>query len=98
MATKKRTAIKGGSENSSQDVAINKKPKKRLVLKKAMVNEVIIALDTENAAKAIGVSAAMMKKMRSEGTGPMYSRVGTKCVYLVKRLESYLINNTANEY
>lgn len=71
--------------------------KKKLVLRKAKADEIIIALDTEHAAKAIAVSAAMLKKMRSEGTGPKYSKVGTKVVYLVKSLESYLIKNVANE-
>lgn len=97
MAMKHKVVIQGGAGEGYQNSSSRKETKRRLVLKKSKVDEVIIALDTENAAKAIGVSAAMMKKMRSEGSGPMYSMVGTKCVYLIRSLESFLIKNTAHE-
>lgn len=95
MTTKYKKVILGGAGEGDQNSSGRKKTR-RLILKKSKVDEVIIALDTENAAKAIGVSAAMMKKMRSEGSGPKYSKVGTKVVYMVKWLESFLIKSTAN--
>ncbi|WP_035273533.1 helix-turn-helix transcriptional regulator [Desulfogranum japonicum] len=51
-----------------------------------------IGLDSSNGASYIGVSEAMMRKMRSDGSGPPYKKIGRKVIYLRKDLQRWLEN------
>lgn len=51
------------------------------------------AFNTADAAHFIGVSEALLRKMRSEGNGPSYSMVNKKIVYPVPELKSFLKKN-----
>jgi hypothetical protein len=48
------------------------------------------ALNTANAAHFIGVSEALLRKMRAEGNGPSYATVNKKIVYPVPELKKFL--------
>lgn len=51
------------------------------------------ALNTEEAARFIGVSEALLRKMRSQGNGPNYAMLNSKIVYPVTELKSFLEKN-----
>lgn len=48
------------------------------------------ALNTTDAAAYTGIARATLKKWRTSGTGPAYVRVGSKIVYLIEDLDTYL--------
>lgn len=47
-------------------------------------------LDTQAAASWLGLSKSTLDKMRSEGRGPRYLRVGKRCFYRPADLDAYL--------
>ncbi|WP_292649198.1 helix-turn-helix domain-containing protein [Nocardioides sp. NBC_00368] len=49
-----------------------------------------MALTPEDAAVFMGIACATLKKWRGAGDGPAYVKVGSKIVYLVEDLESFL--------
>lgn len=51
------------------------------------------ALDTEDAARYIGFKYGTLKKWRVTGDGPVYVRAGTRIVYLIEDLDSWLRAN-----
>ncbi len=51
------------------------------------------ALNTVDAANYIGVSEALLRKMRSDGNGPSFAKINTKIVYPVPELKNYLKRN-----
>lgn len=59
----------------------------------------ILAVNTVEASKRIGCSESLLRKMRAEGTGPNYCRIGSddskkkKIVYPIKNLREYLEKN-----
>ncbi len=48
------------------------------------------ALNTHEAAMYIGISFATLKKWRVTGQGPRFARVGSRVVYLVEDLNTFL--------
>lgn len=48
------------------------------------------ALSTPEAAKFLGCSPSLLRKMRSEGEGPEYAKLNRKVVYPVQKLREYL--------
>lgn len=51
-----------------------------------------IGMSSSNAGRYIGISEAMMRKMRSLGDGPAHKTIGRKIVYLRKDLQQWLEN------
>jgi len=49
-----------------------------------------IRLDVAEAARALGISKSTLDKMRCEGRGPRYLRVGKRCFYRPADLDAYL--------
>lgn len=49
-----------------------------------------ISLNTAKAAEYIGVSEALLRKLRGDGRGPRFSRIGKKVVYPVPELKKYV--------
>lgn len=49
-----------------------------------------MALTPEDASVFMGIACATLKKWRCAGDGPAYVKVGSKVVYLVEDLESFL--------
>ena len=47
-------------------------------------------LSTTEAAKHLGIAKSTMDKMRSEGRGPRYLKLGGRVFYMVNDLDSYL--------
>lgn len=47
-------------------------------------------LDAASAAKWLGLSKSTLDKMRCEGRGPRYLRVGKRCFYRPADLDAYL--------
>ncbi|MBN4938245.1 helix-turn-helix domain-containing protein [Stenotrophomonas maltophilia] len=47
-------------------------------------------LDTAQAAEWIGLSRSRLEKMRCEGRGPRYLKVGKRCFYRPADLDAYL--------
>lgn len=98
MANTKQSTSNGKSTASSRASIKRVKLKGSIkgvspVEKLGHVNLQCIAVDTVNAARAIGVSESMMRKMKSQGTGPKPSMVGKKVVYLVSELKRFLQEN-----
>jgi len=50
----------------------------------------VFAFNTSNAAKFLGCSEALLRKFRSLGEGPAYSKLGKKIVYPIPELKKYL--------
>ena len=46
-------------------------------------------LNVSQAAEFLGLSVAFLNRLRSEGGGPLYSRLGTRCLYDVSDLEDW---------
>ncbi|MCP4764246.1 MAG: helix-turn-helix domain-containing protein [archaeon] len=53
----------------------------------------VFAFNTFNAAKFIGCSESLLRKFRSVGEGPAYSKLGKKIVYPLPELKRYLKEN-----
>ena len=51
------------------------------------------ALNTVDAAHYIGVSEALLRKMRSDGNGPNFAKINTKIVYPIPELKNFLNKN-----
>ncbi|HDS1218392.1 TPA: helix-turn-helix domain-containing protein [Stenotrophomonas maltophilia] len=49
-----------------------------------------IRLDVAAAARVLGISKSTLDKMRCEGRGPRYLRVGKRCFYRPADLDAYL--------
>ena len=49
-----------------------------------------ISVNTTKAAEYIGVSESLLRKMRGDGRGPKFSRIGKKVVYPVSLLKKYV--------
>ena len=49
-----------------------------------------IGLSSKEAGLYLGLSEAMMRKMRSLGTGPPHKKIGSKIIYLRKDLQEWL--------
>lgn len=47
-------------------------------------------LNSAQAAKHLGLSKSTLDKMRMEGRGPRYLRVGSRCFYRPADLDAYL--------
>ena len=54
----------------------------------------MVCLDEKRLAEQIGISRSMIKKMRREGWGLPYVRVGSRIVYMLRDVELYLEQNT----
>ncbi|WP_342316685.1 helix-turn-helix domain-containing protein [Lysobacter sp. FW306-1B-D06B] len=54
------------------------------------VNAVADRLSVENAARHLGLSASTLNKMRSEGRGPRYMRLGSRVFYRRQDLDAYV--------
>ncbi|WDP92309.1 MAG: helix-turn-helix domain-containing protein [Desulfobacter sp.] len=51
-------------------------------------------LNTNDAAKFLGCSEALLRKMRGQGTGPAYSKLGGKKIsYPVPELKKFMKDN-----
>ena len=48
------------------------------------------ALSTPEAAKFLGCSSSLLRKMRGVGEGPEYAKLNRKVVYPVQKLRDYL--------
>ncbi|CAL9298777.1 hypothetical protein SUDANB148_02966 [Streptomyces sp. SudanB148_2056] len=44
-------------------------------------------ITTADAAKSLGVSAALLRRWRSEGNGPDYIKIGSVCIYRAADIE-----------
>lgn len=64
--------------------------KKNLKMEKVKKKLNPIALNSSDAARYIGCSEAMLRKMRADGGGPEHRKIGTKYVYLRRDLKSWL--------
>ena len=53
-------------------------------------NAVADRLNVENAARHLGLSASTLNKMRSEGRGPRYMRLGSRVFYRRQDLDAYV--------
>lgn len=49
-----------------------------------------IGLNSSDSARYVGISEAMMRKMRSDGSGPKFGKIGSKVIYLRKDLQIWL--------
>lgn len=49
-----------------------------------------LAVSTVQAGRLVGLSPDTLKKLRTTGGGPRYARVGSRIVYLVTDLESWI--------
>jgi hypothetical protein len=49
-----------------------------------------VALQTPDAGRYIGLTAAYLKKARRFGTGPRFIRVGRTCLYRIADLDAFL--------
>ncbi|MGI8307186.1 helix-turn-helix transcriptional regulator [Saccharopolyspora hattusasensis] len=49
------------------------------------------ALPTEEAAHYMGLSYSTLKKWRVTGDGPAYVRIGSRIVYLIEDLDTWLL-------
>ena len=65
--------------------------KKKVLIKKKQTEK--FALNTNAAADYLGCSEALLRKLRGLGTGPKYSKLGTKVVYPIPELKRYLKDN-----
>ncbi|BCO08591.1 hypothetical protein GF1_09670 [Desulfolithobacter dissulfuricans] len=65
-----------------------RKPRIRKVRRKLQP----IALNGSDAGRYLGISESMMRKMRSDGSGPPYKTIGRKIVYLRSDLQQWLEN------
>ena len=50
----------------------------------------VYAVNTEDAAAFVGLSVKTLANMRSDGTGPKYLKVGSKVLYRVRDLETWI--------
>jgi hypothetical protein len=64
--------------------------KKKIIKKRIKKAPEIFAFNTPTAAKFLGCSEALLRKFRSDGNGPAYSRLGKKIVYPIPELKRYL--------
>jgi hypothetical protein len=53
----------------------------------------VFAVNTPTAAKFIGCSEALLRKLRALGNGPSFSKVGSKIVYPIYELKKYIKSN-----
>lgn len=53
-------------------------------------------LNVDGAARHLGVSRSFLNKMRVTGGGPIFFKVGTRVVYAVKDLDSWLDGRRRN--
>jgi excisionase family DNA binding protein len=51
-------------------------------------------LSTEEAARFLGISSATLYRLKDEGKGPSYVKVGGQFLWPAKWLKSYLLRNT----
>lgn len=51
------------------------------------------ALPTTEAAHYMGLAYATLKKWRTTGDGPAYVKIGTRIVYLIEDLDSWLMSH-----
>jgi len=49
-----------------------------------------IGLNSSDSARYVGISEAMMRKMRSDGSGPKFRKIGRKVIYLRRDLQQWL--------
>lgn len=49
-----------------------------------------IAVDENGASAIIGVSVSSLQKMRVDGTGPVYAKIGNRVRYPVEGLKAYV--------
>ena len=73
---------------------LTESPQKKRIRKKRYER---LAVNTVDAAKSLGCSEALLRKMRGEGIGPAYSKLGKKIVYPVIELKKYLNDNLVNQ-
>lgn len=67
---------------------------KKIIIKKKVDSRILRhALNTPNAAVFMGISEALLRKMREEGNGPRYSRVNSRIVYIIDDLKDFLEKN-----
>ena len=52
------------------------------------------ALNTESSGIYLGVSGSLLRKLREEGIGPRFCRIGTRVVYRVSDLDEFLEKST----
>ena len=52
-----------------------------------------LAMNSANAAILLGISEPFLRKMRGEGTGPNYVKIGKKIVYRIEDLKAFLAAN-----
>jgi len=60
-----------------------------------MTTNVLLVVDVREAARRLGLSASTLAKMRLYGTGPNYSKLGSRVVYRAEDLEAWV---EANRY
>ncbi len=65
----------------------------RVIRKKVTSTVGRFAVNTADAARYIGVSEALLRKMRTEGNGPIFSKVNTKIVYPISELKKFIEKN-----
>lgn len=71
---------------------------KRIIVKKISEKEITaFALNTTDAAKYIGVSSSLLRKLRDNSEGPAYCKIGTRVVYPIIELKGYLKINLINK-
>jgi predicted DNA-binding transcriptional regulator AlpA len=52
-----------------------------------------IALSAREAARLLGLSESTLAKLRLSGGGPVYSKLGSRVVYMPEDLESWVVKN-----
>ena len=55
-----------------------------------MSTQGLYGMDEFKAAKKLGVSVHTLRMWRHKGRGPVYARIGRRCIYIERDLETYL--------
>lgn len=67
--------------------------KKLILRKKVGLTWKVFSVGTADAARIIGVSESMMRKLRLNECGPKYAKIGDRVVYPVNELIKYVKMN-----
>ena len=65
--------------------------KKKFIIKRVK-NIVLspVAINTNSAGPYLGISGALLRKMREEGRGPKFCKIGSRIVYRIEDLDLFL--------
>src|SRR5690348_1030710 len=83
------TCVSGQVTTSHQDAALDSLVTQSLINSRHMhMNNAL--LDTRAAAQMLGVSAALLNKLRCTGDGPVHIRIGRRCLYDPADLQAWV--------